>query len=368
MDANSPLEERSRRWHYAWATIFFLLALLSKPAAATVPLAAWLMGHYFARLPHRECGRTLALWLAVAALWIPITASPQTGRAASLFTPLWDRLLIAGDTLTFYLYKLVLPIHLSVDYGRSPQYVLAHTWVHLTWLIPFLLGTLVWWYRKRLPWLAASFGLFVAFLLPVLGFVPFVYQNYSTAADRYLYLALLGPSLAVSHLLTRYHGKLVLVTWVGVALVLASLSFGQTLTWYNTQTLLEQALSVNPDIGPEQLNYGMLLTRQGKIPEATLHLQQALRLGIDNSSTRSTLAFLLVQQGRPEEAISQMEEASRLSPNDVNVSINLAGLLARQGRYAEAVRRYQEALHIEPGNQMALERLNALQKQSRARP
>jgi len=368
MSGTSGAVGRRRHQYYAWASVFFLLALLSKPAAATVPLVALIFGHCFARLSYRECGRTLALWVAIAILWVPITVAAQTGWGTPLSSPLWERFLIAGDSLAFYLSKLVLPIYLSVDYGRSPQYVLGHTWGYLTWLIPLLLAASVWWGRKRWPWLAASTGIFAAFLLPVLGFLPFAYQNYSTAADRYLYLALLGPSLVVAHLLTRYHGKLALVAWSGAVLVLASLSFGQTLTWYNSQTLLEQALSVNPNVGPEQLNYGMLLVRQGKIPEATLHLQHALQLGINNPPIQSTLAMLLTQQGRPEEAISHMEEGLRLSPNDVNARINLAGLLASQGRYTEAISQYREALRIEPGNQTALVRLSALQKQRQTPP
>ncbi len=368
MCVTSSAQVQSRRRYYGWATLFFLLALFSKPTAAAVPLVAWILGHVFGSLSHRACGRTLALWLAVAALWIPITVSTQTGRVTDLSVPLWGRPLVAGDTLAFYLYKLLLPVNLSVDYGRSPQYVLGHAWGYLTWLLPLLLGALVWWCRQRLPWLIASFGIFVAFLLPVLGFLPFVYQHYSTVADRYLYLALLGPSLAVAHLLTWCRGRLILLTCAGVALLLASLSFMQTLVWYNSQTLLEQALSVNPNIGPEQLNYGLLLAHQGKAPEATLHLQQALRLGIDDPTTRSTLALLLTQQGRTEEAVSQMQEVIRLTPNDVNAYINLAGLLAIEGKYAEAVSRYQQALRIVPGNQVALERLSALQRQRQIKP
>jgi len=51
-------------------------------------------------------------------------------------------------------------------------------------------------------WLTAA-GVWIAWLLPVLGLVPFVFQRISTVADRYAYLALLGPALALSWWLTR---------------------------------------------------------------------------------------------------------------------------------------------------------------------
>jgi len=348
------------RGHYFLATAFFLLALLSKPEAVAISLAAWVLARWSVGLSLRDCGWTLGPWLVAALLWVPVTASPQTTRSPSLFLPLWDRFLVAGDTLAFYLYKLVLPVNLSVDYGRSPQYVLGHPWGYLTWLLPFALGIIVWRQRKRRPWLAASAGLFLAFLLPTLGFVPFIFQHYSTAADRYLYLALLGPSLAAAHLLTQQRGRLVLPVFVGITVVLASLSFAQTMTWYNGATLLEQALSVNPNIGPEQDNYGLLLAHQGKLPEATAHLQQAIRLGVNDSATRNMLALLLARQGRIAEATYQLQEALRLSPSDVNAHLNLAGLLASQGRNDEATTQYREALRLAPASEPARAGLNAL--------
>ena len=46
--------------------------------------------------------------------------------------------------------------------------------------------------------LVAAVGVSVAGLLPVLGFIPFGFQHYSTVADRYMYTAMLGPALALA--------------------------------------------------------------------------------------------------------------------------------------------------------------------------
>ena len=345
---------------YLLATLFFVLALLSKPEAVAVPLAAWILARWFVGFPHRDCARTLGPWLAVALVWIPVTASPETGRSAGLFIPIWDRFLVAGDALAFYLYKLALPINLTVNYGRSPQSVLGHAWGHLTWLVPLALGAVLWRLRKRLPELAPAAGLSLAFVLPTLGFIPSVFQNYSTTADRYLYLALLGPALAAAHLLSRPRGRMVLPVCAAAVALLAGLSFAQTLTWSNGATLLEQGISVAPDVGGTQENYGLLLAQQGRLPEATAHLQRALQLGMDDAATHGTLALLLVQQGRGAEATVQLRESVRLSPSDVNAHLNLAGLLARQGRGGEAIAQYREALRLAPANGAARAGLRAL--------
>jgi hypothetical protein len=51
------------------------------------------------------------------------------------------------------------------------------------------------------PWLIVAFAVFVVALLPVLGLTPFNVQMISTVTDRYLYLAMLAPALAVAFLM-----------------------------------------------------------------------------------------------------------------------------------------------------------------------
>src|SRR5205814_471550 len=84
------------------------------------------------------------------------------------------------------------------DYGRSPQWVLGQPEVYYTWAATAVLLAVPWHFRRSARWALASVLLFVVALLPTLGLVPFDYQRYSTVADRYLYLAMLGPAVASS--------------------------------------------------------------------------------------------------------------------------------------------------------------------------
>src|SRR5207248_6403289 len=108
-----------------------------------------------------------------------------------LALPLRSRLLVSSDALGFYLWKLAWPLHLGVDYGRTPAVALADPIVRLVWLIPaVLLATACWWWRRRRDAAPlASILLFIIGVGPVLGLVPFDFQVYSTVADHYVYLA-----------------------------------------------------------------------------------------------------------------------------------------------------------------------------------
>ena len=154
-------------------------------------------------------------WLVLAVLWGLFASQVQPPVPGAFIPPLWARFLIAGDTVSFYLYKLGVPVWLGPDYGRTPEVMLAQPWLLcLTGLVPWGLAVWLWYKRTRVPWLVAAAGVFVAGLLPNLGLVPFAFQAFSTVADRYMYIALLGPAFALAWGLvqSRQH-------WLGVGCV-----------------------------------------------------------------------------------------------------------------------------------------------------
>jgi len=94
--------------------------------------------------------------------------------------PIWQRPLVAGDALAFYLSKLAWPVDLGIEYGRSPSYVLAHAWVYATAAVGIAFVVAIVLARRRAPWLALAGSVFVLGLAPVLGLVSFAYHAAST--------------------------------------------------------------------------------------------------------------------------------------------------------------------------------------------
>ena len=307
----------ARRWgQYGLATVFFGLALLSKPAAVALPLMAWALGGPWPRRPFRHSVGPLLVWLMAALAWVHVTQAASPFLPAFL-PPVWTRPLIAGDALAFYLVKLVAPLPLAIDYGRTPFFVLHHGGGLLAGLLPLGLGALVWRGRHRAPWLLPASGVFVAALVPVLGLVPFAFQEYSTVADRYLYLAMLGPALALAGLLAVPQPRpavTVAITTLAL-LAFAFQSAAQTRYWETSATLFAHGLSVNPR-------------------SMTLHYN---------------LAEELSGQGRTEEAIAHYRAALQIAPGNAPAHCNLAGQLASLGRLNEAAAEYRTALALAPG-------------------
>jgi protein O-mannosyl-transferase len=377
---------RAAMLHYLAATAAFALALLSKPAAVAVPLMAGVLVVGWLGLPGRnrrdaedaehgakawnnrrgaedaEDGRdargaacagggegwetvraavwSLGPWLVLAALMAVITKWQQPDAAMAVVPPLWARPLVAGDALMFYFYKLAAPWGLCPDYGRSPTWLLAQSWCYAAWLVPAAFLAALGCLRNRRVWLVAA-GLSVAWLLPVLGLVPFDFQRISTVADRYLYLALLGPALALSWALQsgvrgRASGvgeplaasqpppkprnpqipkSLARLLTAALLLLLGALSFRQTAYWEDDLTLFAHTLSVNPNSVMANHNAGYALAERGMYEQAREYYLKALEIDPSHAETHLSLAIALDELGYRQQAERHLGEAFRLRPD-----------------------------------------------------
>lgn len=382
---------RWRRLHYALASGAFVLAVLSKQTVLGLPLVAWALDAWVLRRPARERLWPLAGWIPVA-LGAAVIARLTQGPPPSTI-PTWPRFFIAGDALAFYLWKLAVPVRLGPNYGRTPAFVLSHPWGYATWLVPCALAVLLWLKRRAWPLLAACGVAFVVPLLPVLGLAPFRFQGYSTVADRYLYLALLGPALALAWALSRTRSKVAVGLCVLGLGTLGALSFFQTSHWRNNLAFFSRGVAIDPDcaqfhnalavalrargqsreayghwatalaieprLADAHYNLGMLLADMGQPEQALEHYQAALRLKPDGD-THLNIALALVILGRDEEAATHFEQALRLQPGNWLAHAELARVLSRQGRYDEAEGHFREAIRLRPDYAPAYQDLGLL--------
>ncbi len=352
---------------YGLATGIFVLALLAKPSAVVLPIIAWLLDAWCWPQTWRSRIPALAGWGLIAVAWGFMTSQVQPAATVLVPTPLWSRPLIAGDAVTFYLSKLFLPFTLGPDYGRAPEVVLAQPWLWLTGLLPWGLAAGVWQQRARISWLGAAAGVMVASLSPVLGWVPFGFQYYSTVADRYMYVAMLGPALALAWCLTQWSGRWVIVGTMVVVGLLGLRSLWQTRYWQTTVALFEHALTVNPQSALAHQNLGIALESQGAVAEVLHHYTEALRLRPSYAQAHYNLGRFLVKQGNTTQAIQHYEAALRFQPAYAEAHNNLGMVLASQGRSAEAMSHYQAALRLQTENAEAYNNLgNALASQGNA--
>ena len=363
LHAHPPSPKQARR-AYVTAALLLIAALLSKPSAVVTPLIAAAIDLLVLHRPLRQILLPIGVALLLCVPILVITRLVQPA-AMSFQPPIWSRPLIATDALAFYLQKLLAPIHLAIDYGRSPKWLHSSRQLYLTWMIPAATGLAIFLARGRLPSLAAGAAVFVAALLPVLGFVSFDFQGYSTTADHYLYLAMLGPAIMLAGLLTKAAetgvstatAKRALTLAVsGLLIALAIRATLQTWHWADSQRLFEHTLAVNPDSLAGNVNLGRLYADDALASAAAS--EQARNRG--EVARAADLAARSRQAGNA--AIKLLLHAVEHFPDDYPANLNLGNVYYTQGRFDKAFEHYSEALRIQPDSAEAQKGIDGIIK------
>jgi protein O-mannosyl-transferase len=393
---------------YLAATGLLALALLSKPIAVVTPLiAAALLVHLY-RPPLKTVAIVLLPWVILAAGTALVTRAVQPAVVVDRNYPWLCRPLIAGDAIAFYAEKIALPVKLCLQYGRTPPAVLADPAAPLRGLcVAMVLGAAF--TLPRGSWVRLPLALFLIPLTPVLGLTSFDFQQQSTVADRYVYLAMLGPAaaLAVAAEELFESGRWRRLAAIGITAwmaVLGAAAAWQVGVWRDTGTLATQACRVTPrapwpwillaahnlqagdplraaacadralDLEPG--NQNAMFDRA----EAAVQLGDAatadsmhtgmLRYGWDNGILVNGLyqrAVAHLRAGRSERAEKCFAAAIGWDSEYVPALVNLGVLCARRAEHGAAEELFRKALAIDPQQVAAWVGLgNSLYDQGRA--
>ena len=350
-----------RRTLLVMATLVYVLALWSKPAAVIVPIMAGLLDWLMTRRRVREIAWPVIIGLLIALPVMLITRRMQTGELVTP-TPLWSRPIVALDAVAFYLGKLVFPARLLVDYGRTPQWLIERPHVWAIGLVTIAVAIACWVARRRWPWLLVGFAVFVAGLLPVLGLTPFDVQMISTVTDRYLYLAMIGPALIAAFAMRNATVPALRGAVAVLLIVFAARSNLRARDWHDEFTLFEPELAVNPRSLAAHQVLGVTYSARGDFELAAGHLEQALETKPDDSRSLFNLGNLRLRFGQFREAIELYRAALKKFPNHPRIHNNLGVALAQTGELDAAEAEFRRALQLKPNMPEAMQGLQGVEK------
>ncbi|HWY51954.1 MAG TPA: tetratricopeptide repeat protein [Chthoniobacterales bacterium] len=354
--------QKRRRILYVAALVFYLLALSAKATACTLP-AALLLVLWLKKRPIDSRGLLEIVPFVVLALGIGLVAVwwekyHQGTRMLVSLGPI-ERLLIGSRAVWFYLGKIVWPSNLTFIYPQWP--IDATNPVAYSWLVAVAVAIAMILFGRRFfgrsVEVAALF--FVTTLGPLLGFIMLYTFRYTFVADHYQYLASIGPiALASAGLMTLSRSSKTL-QWPVVVSGLAILGFLSLLTWRQSatyrdlETLWRTTIAKNPDCWMAYNNLGVVQFEKGDIEDAIEKYQQSLRLHPDYPEAHYNLGSALLQEGDADEAIRQCEEALKIQPNEPDAHIVLGNAFMAKQDVDRAIAHYVQALHIRPDDSNA---------------
>ncbi len=364
------------------STLLAAAAMLCKPSAAVLPLIALVLDRVVFQTGWRKALVTALVGFAVVLPLVLITRDIQSIPVAA-HSDWWQRPFIVGDSLAFYVFKTLVPTSLCVDYGRTPAWLMSHAWSYLTWVVPAVLVWIAYRGRQRRPntWLGAL--LFAAFLLPTLGVVPFAYQAYSTVADRYAYLALIGVGLMTSDAVEELKPRAAALRVAAVLfLVLAMLSFRQSRHWSTSSAFLRHTIEVNPAAGfafnnlgdielangdltaaladykacvereptrvKAYINLAEVYTALNQPAEAEQAVAKATAMPDMTADDLSNLGIVLMKMNRPDRALEALSKAVQIDPRSPTYLFNQANALAAVGQFEQAEAVFRRCIEVAP--------------------
>ena len=346
-------DQTGKRVFYVLSVTLFILAMLSKGSVVGLPvvilLCIWWLHKAIAR---QDILRSIPFFVISAVMSI-VEIWFQYNRAIAADVVRSDsflsRLAGAGWAVWFYLYKAILPVHLTFIY---PRWKIDPTnWVsYVPGLLLVILLALAWRYRRswgRPVFFALSF--YIVMLLPVLGFFNIYFMRYSLVADHYQYVSIISVICLAVGVVYRYLGLGVLRVAAAFALMIfGGTSWQQCYVYKDIETLWRDTIAKNPNSWMAHYNLGVILEEQNKPDEAISHYNRSLQLNPQYPKTYNNLGVALKAMGRLDDAVTYYRKAVELKPDYFEAHNNLAIALKLQGRLDEAISHYRQALIIKP--------------------
>jgi tetratricopeptide (TPR) repeat protein len=344
---------RRRTVLYELAVVLFASALLCHVAAVTWPIVVliaiwWERG----RLTRREL-LALAPFAIVGAAWWALSSYFQwhhLGAHGADFPGVLQRLQLPGIVLWFSAISAVAPLRTSFAYARwdlSPTAI----WLYLPTLaaIAALIACYRW--REKFgrgPFAAAA--MYIAMLLPFLGFFNFDWMRQAWVADHLQYLALPVVITTLVVLLAQ-RWKWHHVVLGGLVAIMFVLSIVRAADYRDQMRLWNAVLARNPRSVAAHNALGQLALDDPKGAVAAMqHFVAVLDIDPDNVAAHLNIGRTYSNLGEWNKAMGEYHKVLLLQPENIEARVGLAFALSNQGDHAAAMREYNAILQRDPRN------------------
>lgn len=358
------------RW-LALSVATYGLAMMAKAIVMSLPVVLLVLDVYPLRRLPTHWRAALAppfravLWekipyVAVALAGAVVAAAVVVDVTSTVEYPLWVRPGVFGYNLVFYLGKTLVPAGLSPLYEMPVRWSIVDPRLLVGVLVPTALTVVLVGVRRRWPAGLAAWIAYGVTLAPVTGLA--VAAGPQLAADRYTYLACLGPALLVGAAACRLgHSRSIAAPVRRAAAAsaafalagLAGLAWQQSEVWRDDVTLWEHAVAVDPTCARCQNNLGT--SHQDRAPQAAVApLRRAVALRPDLEHFHANLGLVLLHLHQPGEALAHLQRAADARPDDTILQIRLAAAFAQTGDVQAAQQRLASVLRRRPDHVEAL--------------
>jgi tetratricopeptide (TPR) repeat protein len=268
-------------------------------------------------------------------------------------------MVLAVESVVFYLTKIVLLVHLVPVYPNPAQVSIFSLYSVLSLFV--LLGitsVCIAKARKQRLWVSIL-AYYVITLVPVLGIVQ---VGVVSRADRFTYLPSIGVFLILGLLAAKIEEKIRKGSpWgagkrmsgyaaaITVAALLSYATISQIGVWKDSIRFWTYVIDAFPGRVPvAHNNLGLTYVQQHRFLEAINEFKTSIEIDKGYISAYGNLGNEYMRMGRYEDAIQEIQTAILIGPDNAKSHNNLGFAYAQLRRYDEALKEYAAALNLDP--------------------
>jgi Flp pilus assembly protein TadD len=365
-----------KKLSFALSLLCFLMSVMSKAMAVTLPFVFLILDVYpLKRITLRNAfgseRRVLAeklpfFGLSIVAALINMSIHEEMGAIAAplINLTLISRLQIAFKNIAAYLLKIVWPVNLAPLYPFPtdasffrPDYLGSFLLV-----LSVTLSSLYLW-KKGNKVLFLVWAYFIVTILPVLGIVRL---GAHFASDRYTYMPSIGPFLLIGLGIASLYEKdsppgsmypllkkIAIAVFVGVTILLCTLTIRQTGIWKNSIVLWSREIEIYPFNALANAQLGSARTEAGDYHNAENDLNRAIQYDPLNKvayKLRGNLYVILKQYDR---ALRDFDKTIELDPEFSEGYGNRCGVQIELGNLKQAAEDCSRAIELNAQNATA---------------
>ncbi len=280
----------------------------------------------------------------------------HTEKVANSF---FDGVLFASYGLVSYLYKLVVPIKITV-FHPYPDRIgdMLPLYYYISFVVVLgVLALFVYAFKKN-RYLFFGIGFFLINIFLTLKFTFLDAYGTYVMADRYTYHPYIGLSfiLVLGLLWVKDHyaktpkflRSAILPVFFAFSGLLAFLSFDECKAWKDGETLWTDVINAYPDARVAYNNRAVYYYERNRNQESLADCNKALSLSPTYLDALTTRGLVLYRLGNYQQAMADQNRAIELNPN-YHIAYNNRGETYRvMGEYDLALADYEKTLQLNP--------------------
>lgn len=387
-------DETQKQPLYIISLLLFLCALCSKATMMFLPFFLIVEMLVNGRLTIPKASKLIPFFIlsvifaSLAVYSLNSVNGLHLGKKFSLI----ETISIAGYNIFFYIFKTLFPVGLSSVYPFPVKIdgVLPSEFYFAPVAIFILLLCGIY-FRKKISTFIIPLLFFLIALLPTVQIVSF---GSMFAADRFVYLSLIGVLVIAAVIGEIIFGKVFSKRWepilaaTVIVVVLVIMTWNRLSIWNNSETLWTDAIHRYPDFPisyfsrgqyyfsrgdnekamtdfdkavalapnyPHALNMrGFLYAISGEKAKARMDFDKVLQLQPEHSVAHYNRGLLLMQENKLDSAYADFSSAIINDSAFTEAYIHRGLILMRQSKFRQAREDFSSALRMEPENIQAL--------------